>query len=349
MVKNDILQKALFIVWVSLIYSLSTGVVNAVSAEDLAVIINERDALSVQVGTYYKKVRHIPEKNIVRVSFAPGRRRLSVDEFNRVKAILDKKLPRSIQAYALTWTLPYRVDCMSITTAFAAGYNQAFCSRKCGQTQRSPFFNTESRKPFTDYGWRPTMMLAATSFEQAKNLIDRGVISDGTNPKGTAWLLNTSDKARNVRSVYYSRIFEQLAGKLNIQKINANFLKNKKNILFYFTGSTKVAELKSNRFVPGAIADHLTSAGGVLDGRSQMSSLRWLEAGATGSYGTVVEPCNILAKFPHPGMVIDRYIRGETLIEAYWKSVAQPGEGVFIGEPLARPFSDKIYNKIKEF
>ena len=192
-------------------------------------------------------------------------------------------------------------------------------------------------------------MLAANSFEQARILIDRGAISDGTNPNGTAYLLNTKDKARNVRSVYYSQIFEQLAGRLNIQQINANFLKNKKNILFYFTGIKRVAELKSNSFVPGAIADHLTSAGGVLNGITQMSSLRWLEAGATGSYGTVVEPCNLRAKFPHPGIVIDRYIRGETLIEAYWKSVAQPGEGIFIGEPLARPFSDKIYNKIKEF
>ena len=29
---------------------------------------------------------------------------------------------------------------------------------------------------------------------------------------------------------------------------------------------------------------------------------------------------------------------GDTLIEAYWKSVQQPGEGIFIGEPLARPW-----------
>ena len=33
-----------------------------------------------------------------------------------------------------------------------------------------------------------------------------------------------------------------------------------------------------------------------------------------------------------------RYMRGETLIEAYWKSVAWPGQGLFIGEPLAAPF-----------
>ena len=43
--------------------------------------------------------------------------------------------------------------------------------------------------------------------------------------------------------------------------------------------------------------------------------------------------------------LIDRRIaelgdwRGETLLEAYWKSVHWPGEGVFIGEPLARPFA----------
>ncbi|MDY6830138.1 MAG: TIGR03790 family protein, partial [Pseudomonadota bacterium] len=36
--------------------------------------------------------------------------------------------------------------------------------------------------------------------------------------------------------------------------------------------------------------------------------------------------------------LIDHYLNGETLIEAYWKSVASPGQGLFVGEPLARPF-----------
>jgi hypothetical protein len=97
--------------------------------------------------------------------------------------------------------------------------------------------------------------------------------------------------------------------------------------------------LDSNTFLPGAIGDHLTSAGGVLFGGSQMSSLRWLEAGATGSYGAVVEPCNFPAKFPVPAIVMAHYLQGETLIEAYWKSVLMPGQGLFIGEPLARPFA----------
>ena len=68
----------------------------------------------------------------------------------------------------------------------------------------------------------------------------------------------------------------------------------------------------------------------------------WLEAGATGSFGTVVEPCNHLQKFPIPPVVIWHYAEGDTLIEAYWKSVAWPGEGVFIGEPLAHPFAPRL-------
>jgi len=123
-----------------------------------------------------------------------------------------------------------------------------------------------------------------------------------------------------------------------VEQLEQGALFDATDVLFYFIGTTRVEGLDTLGFVPGAIADHLTSHGGHLSDSGQMSSLRWLEAGATGSYGTVVEPCNFLDKFPHPAIVMGRYVRGETLIEAYWKSVAMPGQGWFIGEPLAAPF-----------
>jgi len=70
----------------------------------------------------------------------------------------------------------------------------------------------------------------------------------------------------------------------------------------------------------------------VLTGQDQMSVLRWLEAGAR-QLRRGVEPCNFPAKFPEPAVVIARYTRGETAIEAYWKSVAGPGQGVFVASP----------------
>ncbi|MCY1010571.1 TIGR03790 family protein [Nannocystis pusilla] len=97
--------------------------------------------------------------------------------------------------------------------------------------------------------------------------------------------------------------------------------------------------MATNTYLPGAVADHLTSYGGQICDSGQMSVCRWLEAGATGSYGTATEPCNYPQKFPETQVFVPHYWRGETLVEAYWKSVSWPGEGVFVGEPLARPYA----------
>ena len=50
-------------------------------------------------------------------------------------------------------------------------------------------------------------------------------------------------------------------------------------------------------------------------------------------------PYNYPAKFSHPGVLMEYYLGGNTLIEAYRKSVWEPGLGVFVGETLARPFA----------
>jgi len=119
----------------------------------------------------------------------------------------------------------------------------------------------------------------------------------------------------------------------------AEVLEGAERLLLYETGKVKVDKLDTLRWVPGGLGDHLTSFGGRLDGKyGQMSALEWIASGATGSYGTVSEPCSHPQKFPHPQIVLMHYVQGATLIEAYWKSVAWPQQGLFIGEPLAAPF-----------
>ena len=306
---------------------------------DLAVVVNETDPLSVQIGEYYREKRGIPAKNMIHVRFDAHAAVMTVEEFARIKAEVDAKTPREVQAFALTWVKPYRVACMSITTAFAVGFDKAYCAEGCMGTKLSPYFNSASRKPFRDFHLRPTMSLAAQNFEEAKELIDRGVASERTFPEGTAYLVDTSDKARNVRAQFYDGLLGYLKGWLKGERVRADYIEHKQDVLFYFTGLAKVKNIETNTFLPGAMADHLTSTGGALTDSAQMSSLRWLEAGATGSYGAVVEPCNFPGKFPNPAIAVAHYTAGETLIEAYWKSVAMPGQGIFIGEPLAKPFA----------
>jgi hypothetical protein len=187
------------------------------------------------------------------------------------------------------------------------------------------------------------MMLAGNNFEQVKELIDRGVASDRSFPSGHAYLLSTTDTARNTRAGDFAKTEKALSGVIKVDVLKADSITGRQDVLFYFTGLMQVPHLETLHFLPGALADHLTSNGGQLTDSIQMSSLRWLEAGATASYGTVVEPCSFPQKFPFPGMAMFYYANGASAIEAYWKSVAWPGQGVFIGEPLARPFAPMLH------
>jgi uncharacterized protein (TIGR03790 family) len=306
---------------------------------DLAIVVNAKDSLSQQIGAYYARERHIPRGNIATVSFDSRRDEIPAAEFATLKTAIDRQLNPHVQAYLLTWARPYRVGCRSITSAFAFGADEKNCAAGCQMIGRNPYFNTPAGlRPFDELHLRLAMILPATGFGNAKELIDRGVRADGTGPAGTAYLVTTKDSTRNVRALEYplaSRIAEH---ELGFHVLLGEAPPRADDVMFYFTGAARVPELASYHFRPGAVADHLTSFGGMLTNSPQMSSLRWLEAGATGSYGTVVEPCNLLEKFPNVGVLLAHYLAGETLIEAYWKSVATPGQGLFLGEPLAAPF-----------
>jgi uncharacterized protein (TIGR03790 family) len=227
---------------------------------------------------------------------------------------------------------------MSITTAFAAGYRAGFCEPGCGVTLRSPLFDTPGWLPADTAGWLPAMLLPSADEALARALIDRGRKADGSQPKGTVYLVRTDDAARNVRATGYKEA-EALAGmRIRIVERSTPIQGPLPAAFGYFTGAERVEELHRIEFIPGAAADHLTSTGGQLEGSTQMSALEWLRQGATASYGSVSEPCNHLEKFPSPSIFLDHYLRGETMLESYWKSVAMPGQGLFVGEPLARPY-----------
>jgi len=311
-------------------------------------VINSVDPLSEAIGIDYQRARHIPSDQVIRVRFAPGRTTLPVAEFRRIRRQVERQTPDRVQVYALAWATPWRVGCQSITSAFSFGYRPEVCFGRCGTARISPYYaRGDVRRPWDQLRLRPSMLLAATSVAAGRDLIDRGVAADGTHPPGTAYLLSTSDAIRNARASFFPRAASGLGRHLRVRLLLTDSLRSASDVIAYFTGSTSVPDIASNHYRPGAVADHLTSYGGMLTGPSgtsadgglgQMSALRWLEAGATGSYGTVVEPCNSPAKFPDPGLFLTYYRRGDTLIESYWRSVAMPDQGVFIGEPLARPW-----------
>jgi uncharacterized protein (TIGR03790 family) len=311
-------------------------------AGQVAVVVNDEDPNSVAVAKYYRKVRHVPEKNVVHVHIPDSPRNISAVEFGALKLQIEASIGPGIQAIVMIWTAPYAVECNSITSALTLGFDATQCKNTCAPGKLSPYFNSNSRSPYTDLGIRISMLLPADSAEGAKALIDRGVLSDFRLQPATAYFLDTTDRERSIRARYFPRSGKISRLKFQIKNLHMNEIAGKKDIMIYQTGLPSVPMLDTLRFLPGALADHLTSSGGDLLGTHQMSSLRWLDAGATASYGTVSEPCNYWQKFPHPGVLLRHYLAGETAIESYWKSLAWPMQGVVIGEPLSAPYRRKM-------
>jgi uncharacterized protein (TIGR03790 family) len=276
----------------------------------------------------------------VRIPDSP--RKLSVAKFNALKQQIEAGIGPGIQAIVLVWTAPYAVECNSITSALTLGFDAAQCKNTCAPGKPSPYFNSSSRRPYADLGIRISMLLPTDSVERAKSLINRGVLSDFRLQPASAYFLDTADRQRSTRTRFFPPSGKIPRLKFQIKNLHMNEITGQKDIMIYQTGLASVPKLDTLGFLPGALADHLTSSGGDLLGSHQMSSLRWLDAGATASYGTVSEPCNYWQKFPHPKVLLSHYLAGETAIEAYWKSLAWPMQGVVIGEPLAAPYRRKM-------
>ncbi len=310
----------------------------AMTGAELAVIINDADPSSVEVGAYYVRLRDIPPANVVHVSIPGKPQRLDPAAFARLRQHIDSRLGPHIQAVLMVWTAPFAVGCNGITAAYTMGYDAAQCRQTCAAGRPSNYYNASTARPFSEFGMRLSMLLPTESVSEAKALIERGTASGFRLLPATAYYLATSQLARNARARFFPRPAVLPAKKLTVSRMYADALEGASDILIYQTGMASVPKLDTLRFVPGALADHLTSFGGELLGSSQMSSLRWLQAGATASYGTVSEPCNHWQKFPQPSVLLKHYVGGSTAIEAYWRSVAWPAQGVFIGEPLAAPY-----------
>jgi uncharacterized protein (TIGR03790 family) len=310
------------------------------TADRLGLIYNRDDPASTRVAQYYSAHRDIPPMNVVGLSVS-NLPVINRTELSRLRAQMLDTLPSKIQSLVLIWSKPYAVECMSITTAMAAGFQPGFCEPGCADTNVNPLFDNSGWLPADTAGWLPAMLLPSQDEAMARTLIDRGIKADASRPTGTMYLVRTQDALRNIRAENYSDAEVLVSGRVLVRELTTPVDRPPTDILAYFTGAMRVDELAKLGFRPGAAADHLTSTGGVLQGSSQMSALEWLKQGATGSYGSVSEPCNRIAKFPNPAIFMNHYLRGDTLLEAYWKSVAMPGQGLFIGEPLAQPFASR--------
>jgi len=316
-------------------------------AADLGLVVNLADPYSVAVGLHYQQARGLAEHQVLRLTL-PQRPVLSREEFETLQRSINSHFGPGTQALALAWVAPYAVECNAITGALAMGFDAELCRQSCAASRVSRYFNSATARPMEQLGFRPSMLLAAASLQQAKALIDRGVAADGAlrskaRPIVSVMFQTTKDVARNVRSALYPKASTLPGAGVQIEVGDLPAWADAPLLLMALTGSEKVNFAPKMNWAAGGLGDHLTSIGGdLLGAHGQSTALEWIDAGATASHGAVSEPCNHLQKFPHPWVLLLNYLQGSTVIEAYWKSVAWPQQSLFVGEPLAAPFAPPL-------
>jgi len=335
------------------------------SGLNVVVVVNQNSTNSVQLGNYYCERRCVPPQNLLRINWTGGNTTWAQSDFdtnllNPLVAMLSSRgLTNQVDYVVLSMDIPYQVTAAdginSTTAALFYGFKTDDCTSDC--PEGIPGCNlpaaSSNSYAFSEGIFRQTPPIAASSNSwlvtmitssnlcQAQAIIDLGVASDGAFPTQTVWLAKTSDLARNVRYLEFDdAIFDaRVAGDFSILRTNSDAPYGLTNLLGYQTGLMQF-NIVSNAFVPGAIADSLTSYGGLLYESSggQTTLLAFMNAGACGSYGTVTEPCNWPQKFPSPQDYFYQ-ARGFSLAECYYMSLANPYQGLIVGEPLAAPFA----------
>ena len=334
------------------------------SGLNVAVVVNQNSPQSIELGNYYCEKRQVPPQNLIRITWPGGNYVWSLSEYQAYlqnslnNALALRGLTNQIDFVVLSMDIPYRIldsadgSHNSTTSALFYGFKSdtevppglpPSCSLPPASS--NSYAGSESLfraiSPGSGPGTFLTTMITASNLASAKAIVDRGTLGDFSFPTQKMILAKSDDVFRNVRYYEFDRAIadSRLLGTANIEIGSGLYWPVPyTNILGYQNG-VAVFLAASNTLVPGAIADHLTSWGGkIFEANDQYSLLYWIDAGATASYGTVMEPCNYLAKFPS-SQVYFYQARGFALAEAYYQSITNPYQGLIVGEPLAAPFA----------
>jgi uncharacterized protein (TIGR03790 family) len=333
------------------------------SGLNVVVVVNQSSSNSVELGNYYCEKRQVPPQNVLRTTWTGGNDGWLESDFESVilnpllSMISTRGLTNQIDYVVVSMDFPFRIT-------EATGYNSTTADLFYGFKPDGPampglpascnlpavsdnsYAGSESIFRYS----RPTtattnsflaIMITSTSLDAAKAVVDHGVASDGTFPMQTVILgENTTDPFRNVRYVNFDDAIFSVRMRTNysILQTNLDSPLGLSNMLGYQNGHYQFT-ISPDAFVPGAMADSLTSYGGIIFGPNDHTTLlAFINASASGSYGTVVEPCAYLEKFPAPQNYFYQ-ARGFSLAECYYQSVANPYQGLLVGEPLAAPFA----------
>lgn len=354
----------------------STPVFSGGTPENVVLLVDPTNPVSLQVANRYWALRDIPARNVVYVSpntgsyasFVSSQRAAFLGALDQLGiadhvdyVILSAGSGFQVAAPGLLTDGCSPVNRFAVTTPYAIA--RAWTSVPAGTSSQLPngyYAANDSALAFdAQTAWSSgqpnangtryflTALLGyegenGNSVPEILAMLDRSAAVDGTRPAGAFFFCQTGDQARSLpRHPFYPAAATFLnAIPLEAHHVMANLPPNGSTCRGIMTGLADPAiDATPLTLAPGSFCDHLTSYAATFDTTSQTKMSRWIAKGASGTSGTVEEPCNYAGKFPHARLHVF-YGQGLSLGEAWMRSLGyMPFQQLFVGDPLCRPFA----------
>ncbi len=342
----------------------------AIGPHEVLLLANGQSVDSVEIAKEYMKLRNIPEQNMVRLDLPVFKddscNGITTNEFTAyiwepaVRAMKERGLEDHILAWVYSVGFPIivatepSVSVQGLTfmrNNLPSGdeirrgvYNSVLFGGPHGWDDVSHYSQTFDvyKQWLGDEMPLPSMMLGYTGAggstkEAVLAYLVRGVEADGRRPAGTVYFVTSDDVRSKCREWQFNNAVKELKSLGVKAVIVPKFPAGADDVMGLMMGAAIVTPQRVAGYLPGCMAEHLTSAAGVFKDGGQTKLTAWLEAGATASAGTVTEPFSIWAKFPN-ARFFTHYASGCSMIESFFQSVMCPLQILFVGEPLAQPW-----------
>lgn len=345
----------------------------ALGPHEVLVLVNEKSPDSVQVAKEFVRLRKVPEINVAHLSLPDSVTKspadISPEEFTRLiwspatRAMRERGIEDHILAWVYSVDFPIRVSTsppISIqgltflrnTLPDSKDVHSGAYSSPLFAGPGNPGGQAHFPQTFDVYHkWLgeemplPSMILGYTgergnTVKIVLKCLENGTASDNTFPKGTVYFVTNSDVRSTCRQWQYPVAQMELRA-LGIESvISKEFPSTRKDIIGLMMGAVSVNPEQDNHYLPGCMAEHLTSAAAVFHSANQTKLSAWIEAGATASAGTVTEPFSNWAKFPNARFFV-HYASGCCIAESFFQSIKCPLQILIVGDPLAQPWAPK--------
>ncbi|NOS99733.1 MAG: TIGR03790 family protein [Phycisphaerales bacterium] len=344
--------------------------------QNVVLIVDPRSAAAMYVANYYKAARGIPDANILYMPpVAADYASFVAFQIDALHGTLGNRgIADHVDYVVVPAGADYYLDavnlvfdpCVAIRRfSTSAVYTLSFNAVQPGEqvTRRNEYYSSSgyamafrsatewflgspSSSPFARRYFIGAMLgydgNRGNSVGEILTMIDRSVSADGTRPAGTFYYMHTNDEFRSgPRHTHFPAAIDALTamGQFAVEQ-NAILPAGAHDCLGIMTGAASPDVAGTDLTIrPGAFCDHLTSYAADFDRASQTKVSAWIANGASGSWGSVEEPCNYPQKFPRPMMHVC-YARGMSLGEAVFRSIEYaPFQMLLYGDPLTQPFA----------